>query len=216
MDNKTFWKTIKPHFTDKDVNHDSITLVQNEETISDNKEISETLSNFFSEVVTNLNLPHYDDPTVNIELLDDPVARAVEKYKNHQSVRLIKENYRNTKNTFHFENVSAREIEKELKNLLSPKAAQDSDIATKVIKDNIDFFTPVLLEVFNTSLANITIVFKKDDRTDKSNYRPVSIYQTCLKFLKSASITNCRCILIKFFLNISVDLEKVLVSSTGF
>ena len=216
MDNKTFWKTIKPHFTDKGVNHDSITLVQNEETISDNKEISETLSNFFSEVVTNLNLPHYDDPTVNIEFMDDPVARAVEKYKNHPSIRLIKENYRNTKNTFHFENVSAKEIEKELKNLLSHKAAQDSDVATKVIKDNIDFFTPVLLEVFNTSLANITIVFKKDDRTDKSNYRPVSIYQTCLKFLKNASITNCRCILIRFFLNISVDLEKVLVPSTGF
>ena len=113
MDNKTFWKTIKPHFTDKDVNHDSITLVQNEETISDNKEISETLSNFFSEVVTNLNLPHYDDPTVNIEFMDDPVARAVEKYKNHPSIRLIKENYRNTNNTFRFENVSVKEIEKE-------------------------------------------------------------------------------------------------------
>ena len=198
-----------------------------EETISDNKEISETLSNFISEVVTNLNLPHYDDLTVNVEFIKDPVARAVEKYKNHPSIRLMKENYRNTKSTFHFENVSAKEIEKELKNLLSSKAAQDSDIPTKVIKDNNDFFTPVLLEVFNTSsalgmlpssmkLANITLVFKKDDRTDKSNYRPVSIYQTCLKFLKSASITNCRCILIKFFLNISVDLEKVLVSSTGF
>ena len=84
-----------------------------EETISDNKEISETLSNFISEVVTNLNLPHYDDPTVNVEFIKDPVARAVEKYKNHPSIRLMKENYRNTKSAFHFENVSAKEIEKE-------------------------------------------------------------------------------------------------------
>ena len=121
-DNKTFWKTIKLYFTDKCVNDDSITLVQNEETVSENKETSETLSNFFSEVVTNLNLPQYYDPTVNVEDIEGPDARAVEKYKNHPSIRLIKENYRNTNNTFHFENVSAKEIEKELKNLFSSKA----------------------------------------------------------------------------------------------
>ena len=119
MDNKTFWKTIKPFFTNKGVNHDNTTLVENEETVSDNKEISETLNNFFSEVVRNLNLPQYHDPTINVDDIADPVARTVEKYKNQPSIRLIKENYRNTNNTFHFENVSVKEIEKELKNLLS-------------------------------------------------------------------------------------------------
>ena len=58
VENKTFWKTIKPYFTDKGINHDNITLVENEETVSDNKEISETLNKFFSEVVANLNLSH--------------------------------------------------------------------------------------------------------------------------------------------------------------
>ena len=77
---------------DKGDNHDNITLVENEETVSDNKEISETLNNFFSEVVTNLNLPQYHDPTVNVDDIEDPVARTVEKYKNHPSIRLIKEN----------------------------------------------------------------------------------------------------------------------------
>ena len=52
-----------------------ITLVKNEETFSDNKEISETLNNLFSEVVINLNLPQYDDPTVNVEDIDDLAAR---------------------------------------------------------------------------------------------------------------------------------------------
>ena len=68
----------------------------------------------------------------------------MEKFKNHPSIRLIKENY-----SFHFEKVPAKEIEKELKNLLSYKAAQASDIPTKVIKDNIDIFTSILLEEFN-------------------------------------------------------------------
>ena len=122
---------------------------------------------------------------VNVEDIDDLVSWAVEKYKNHPSIRLVKEYYRNTNNTFHFENVSTKKTEKELKNLLSSNAVQDSDIPTKVIKDNIDIFSPILLEVFNKSLAlgrfpssmtlaNITPVFKEDDRTDKNNYRPIS------------------------------------------
>ena len=124
------------------------------------------------------------------------VARAVEKYKNPQIIRLIKENYRSTNNTFHFENVSAKEIEKELKNLLSwKKAAKDSDIPTKVIKDTFDIFTPILQEEFNESLelgkfpssmklANITSVFEKDDRTDKSNYRPIIILPKLSKIVE--------------------------------
>ena len=33
-DNKIFWKTVKPFFTDKGVNHDRILLVEENETIS--------------------------------------------------------------------------------------------------------------------------------------------------------------------------------------
>ena len=90
MDNETFWKTIKPYFTDKGINHDNINLVENKETVSDNKEISETLNNLFSEVVTNLNPPQYDDPAVNVEDIEDQVARAVKKYMNQPSIRLSK------------------------------------------------------------------------------------------------------------------------------
>ena len=74
MTNKTFCKTIKPNFTDKGINNDNMTLAENEETVSDNKKISETLNNFFSEVVTNLNLSQYDNPTVNVEDIENPVT----------------------------------------------------------------------------------------------------------------------------------------------
>ena len=128
-------------------------------------------------------------------ILRIPSQEQPKKYKNHPSIRLIKENYRNTNNTFHFENVSVKEIKKELRNLLSSKAAQDTDIPTKVIKENIDIFTPILLDEFNKSLAlgifpssmklaNITRVFKKDDTTDKSNYRPISILPNLSKIFE--------------------------------
>ena len=49
-----------------------------------------------------------------------------------------------------------KKIEKELKNLLSSKAAPDSDIPTKVIKDNIDIFSIEVISTRNISIVNET------------------------------------------------------------
>ena len=66
------------------------------------------------------------------------------------------------------------------------KACQDTDIPTKIIKENADIFADILLASFNDSVeksnfpsslkqANITPVFKKGDRNSKDNYRPLNI-----------------------------------------
>ena len=58
----------------------------------------------------------------------------------------------------------------------------NSDIPTKIIQDNIGIFTPILHQEFNKSLelgkfpfemklADVTPVFKKEDQTNKENYR---------------------------------------------
>ena len=78
--NKTFWKTVKSFFTNKEVNHHRILLVEENETISDNDEISEKLTNFFADVVKNSNIPRYEDHSVNIDNIDDPTLRAKEKF----------------------------------------------------------------------------------------------------------------------------------------
>ena len=51
-------------------------------------------------------------------------------------------------------------------------------------------------------LANITPVFKKDARTSKNNYRPVSIFSVFSKIFEK---TN----LIIYYLNFNVVLERV-------
>ena len=143
------------------------------------------MNNVFVDAIINLNIPQYENQTSNTNDIDDPVLRATEKCKNHPSIKLIKTNSENNV-SFRFEEIQSIEIGKELNNLDCSKASQDSDIPTKIIKNNIDTFVPVLLTEFNESLklnrfphfmksANITPVFKKNDRTDKSNYRPVSI-----------------------------------------
>ena len=71
---------------------------------------------------------------------------------------------------------------KEVKNLSTSKGTQESDIPTKITKDNPNIFADFLLSSFNTciansefpsplKLANITPVHKKDSINQNDNYR---------------------------------------------
>ena len=80
-DNKTFWKTVKPFFTDEGVNHDRILLVEENETISDNDEISGKLNNLFANILKILNIQQFGNYSVNSDNIDDPILRAKENLK---------------------------------------------------------------------------------------------------------------------------------------
>ena len=131
-----------------------------------------------------MNIPKYEDLSVNSVNSEDPLENLVTKYKNHPSIRAILDKSQNT--SFLLKTVSKKDIEKEILNLNVAKASQDSDIPTKIIKKNSDIFSDILFKEFNKSLeickfpsclkmANVTPVYKKDSRSDKDNYRPMSI-----------------------------------------
>ena len=50
------------------------------------------MNDFFSNVVSNLNILQYEDPTVDIDHFEEPSPKANENYINHPSIRAIKEN----------------------------------------------------------------------------------------------------------------------------
>ena len=60
--NKSFWKYIKPHFSDKSSNSNKITLVERDLILEKNDDIAETFNDFFTSVVSNLNIPCFRDP----------------------------------------------------------------------------------------------------------------------------------------------------------
>ena len=88
--------------------------------------------------------------------------------------------------SFSFQYVSHDQVLKEINKLNPRKASQASDIPVKIIKGNIDIVAYFVYNNFNNSLssfkyptglkyADIKAVFKKDDKTNKENYRPISI-----------------------------------------
>ena len=88
------------------------------------------------------------------------------------------------KSSFHF--VTLEETLKEAALLSDKKASQASGIPVKINKESRDLIACFVLYNFNNALssteypaslkcADTTPVFKKDDKTDKTNYRPISI-----------------------------------------
>ena len=111
-ENKLLWKTVKPFFLYKGLIREKITLIEIDEILGSNKEISKVFEIFF----------------VNSE---DPLENLVIKLKNHPSVRTILDKSPNT--SFSLKTVSKKDIEKEILNLNVEKASQDSDIPIKII-----------------------------------------------------------------------------------
>ena len=89
-DNKLFWKTVKPFFFDKGLIRQKITLIEKDEILGHNKEISKIFIKFFSSIIAKLNIPKYEVLPVNSVHSEDPLENLVMNYKNHPSIRVLK------------------------------------------------------------------------------------------------------------------------------
>ena len=55
-DNKSFWKTVKPSFTEKTLKDEKIVLVENDTTFPEENEIAEIFRSYFDGIVVVLTL----------------------------------------------------------------------------------------------------------------------------------------------------------------
>ena len=87
---------------------------------------------------------------------------------------------------FSIQEITKSEIDREILNLDSFKAWQESYLPTKIIKANSDIFTQVIHKELNRSLEvgsfpctmkldNVTLFYIKSNRSDKVNYLLASI-----------------------------------------
>ena len=112
IDNRKFWKTVKPLLSDKSVSRGKINMTDNEKMLTSESETGETLNNLFSNKVKKLSIPKFNSSNSVTENIKDPVIKAILQYKNHPSILAIQKYIKNK--TFHFEEVSIGEVEKEI------------------------------------------------------------------------------------------------------
>ena len=167
-------------------------MIENKTILSDDKAIAETFNNFFSNAVKNLNIDSYENFSfderffhTDIEISDDPILKAIQKYEKHPSV--LKINGVISKNEcFSFQPVDLLSVIKEITSLNESKASPIDSIPARILKENLDIVAPKILTDFNSSikngifpsnqkLADVSPIFKDLDKHFKGNYRPVSI-----------------------------------------
>ena len=69
---ENFWKTVKPMLSNKFINNEKITLVDNEKIITNGKDIAKVLNDFFSNIIKTLNIPKKDHTDSVVKNVRDP------------------------------------------------------------------------------------------------------------------------------------------------
>ena len=90
-DNKMFWKTVAPLFSNKSKASNKITLSENEKLITNDQKSAEVFNNYFNSIVEKLNIQIDQNLLNDASLFDDPIIAAIHKYKRHPSILKIKE-----------------------------------------------------------------------------------------------------------------------------
>ena len=97
-DNKTFWKTVSPLFSNNSyLTNCRITLLENRAILSAEAKVADTFNEFFSNVVKKLKIEKDDNLVTDVTEETKPVLKAIKKYKNHPSILPIKSSFKHPK-----------------------------------------------------------------------------------------------------------------------
>ena len=116
-ENKKFWKTIKPFFTEKNKTSNNIILAENNQTLREDKTICRIFNTYLTNVTKGLKLWQVGES---------------ESFGDEQSCRLIKESYGGE--SFSFKTISKDNIVEVVKKFSSNKASQSNDMSISIIK----------------------------------------------------------------------------------
>ena len=129
-----------------------------------------------------------------LKIFSYPIDQIVFKFSRHPSIQKIRSLDVND-GSFSFEKVSIENIKNGISELNPSKATTFKSIPPKLLKSESEIVSEPLQIIFNNSvehssfphelkLADVSSLFKKDVKTFKGNYRPISVLPTVSKIFE--------------------------------
>ena len=189
MRSKEFWKLTKPLLTNKgSIFGSNIQLVENGRIINEDKDIAETFNEHYVNIVENTTgiAPNTISENTSHDQDKTNVDQIIKIYNNHPSIKKIRENLPENENKFSIPLATKEQINNIIKNLDTTKATGPDDIPASLVKLAADVLDEQLTFIINNDIkrkmfsesaktAHVTPIFKGKNKTNKVNYRPISI-----------------------------------------
>ena len=184
---RNLWATISPFLSDKKFKgNNTITLKEDNETITDQNKVAEIFNKYFVSVAAEIGFP---DPITSSD-------EALLTHQNHPSVIKIREKHPELHNSFSFHAVNPQEIMIYMKQFNIKKATGYDNIPGKIIRLAHRELSVPFANLINISLsqsvfpdamkcAEVSPILKKDDNLRKGNFRPVSILTSLSKIYET-------------------------------
>ena len=109
--------------------------------LSDDIDIAECMNDYFINITETLNIRKWPGDNSNNQN-EDIVNKAIFKYKNHPSIKMIMDKLGEVDNKFEFQQILPEIVYKQVKQLDASKSSSGK-IPTKIIKDTIDLCKPI-------------------------------------------------------------------------
>ena len=110
VDNRSFWKTVSPLFSTKCLKCDKIILNENDKCVSTDGELCQIFCDYFSNIISELQILGISENISNVTDITDPVFAAIIVFQDHPSIKNIRE--KNFKSFFSFTHTNEIKVKK--------------------------------------------------------------------------------------------------------
>ena len=129
---KKFWKTVKHLFYYKNPMSEKVTLIEDGRILSNDVEVAECFNEYFCNIPDSLDIDPLFKEVPEHMSVEQIVLRALTRYKDHPSIKVINQNVALNGNTFSFSHVSPNEVMKKI-DLLDKNKSNIGNIPTSFL-----------------------------------------------------------------------------------